>query len=173
MTSCDQTGAYHRFAGSYCFHFHDMSKLPWNRKSAVGRANRLSAEWSGFPIPVRAIDLFSTSNCPDRLWNLPSLQMVPGSYTWVRRTERAVGHSPSYNAKVNNRYSYTSWPLVYLPCQDQENLTFHFTSTYQTTDRSKKKKTCISWTIWAPFQRNVFPNGLEQKSCPIIETRQS
>jgi len=79
MTSCDQTGAYHRFARSYCFHFHDTSKLPGReRTSAFGTANWLSTEWSGFPIPARATDLFSTSNCPDRLWSLPSLQLVPG-----------------------------------------------------------------------------------------------
>jgi hypothetical protein len=79
----------------------------------------------------------------------PASNWYRGSYAWVRRTGHEVGNSPSYNAKVNNEQSYNSRPLVYLPCMDQEYLTFYFTSTYQTTDRSQK--TCITWTIWAPL----------------------
>ena len=47
------------------------------------------------------------------------------------RSGYAAGHSPSYNAKVKNEWSYTSAPLVCLHGVERENFTICLLQIYE------------------------------------------
>jgi hypothetical protein len=87
---------------------------------------REKKNWKSLPYcPRKGHRFFSSSNCPDRLWGLPSLLLngFQGPFPNLMRSGHNLNHSPPSSA-VTNEWNYTAAPPTYPHGINRYNFTF-------------------------------------------------
>lgn len=84
--------------------------------------------------------VFSSVECPNRLWRLPSLLFngYRGFFPGVKRTGRQVNHSPPSSDDIKNKWSCTTTTLLCLNGVDREKSTFAFLGRFATNMKAVK-----------------------------------